>query len=476
MCIEEPVVIHIETPLGCDSERLYTLGVLFRDWLGLAYRLHQTERGDTCVSCVDLPGELHLPDTFFSQFGDNAVEWLSPESLPRLPLVQWDTRALTEDLLLIEPKVPVLFGDAQPGMCPTVSQDGRQIRLPLDIFGAVFFMLSRYEEAVSTDRDQHDRFPATASIAYKALFLDRPIVDEYGEILRSAMRQLWPAVEHKPRQAQTLVSCDVDMPFAFHASLKRTVRQVGGDILKRHSFTKAASTCASSWQAHRGNYKSDPYRAGIDFIMDTNERAGRSVVFYFIAENTDLRLDNRVSLDEPRMRALLREIHSRGHEIGIHPGYHAYRDPEATTRSVATLRKVLDNEGIDQPRIGGRQHFLRWESSITARICDESGLDYDSTLGYADRPGFRCGTSREYPLYDLHRRKALRLRERPLIVMECTIAGDQYMGLGYTIPTLELMMTFRDRCHKFAGNFVLLWHNSELREQAAKDIYSSLIS
>ena len=43
-------------------------------------------------------------------------------------------------------------------------------------------MLSRYEELITKDRDQHNRFPATASVAFKAGFLDRPIVSEYLEI------------------------------------------------------------------------------------------------------------------------------------------------------------------------------------------------------------------------------------------------------------------------------------------------------
>ena len=62
--------------------------------------------------------------------------------------------------------------------------------------------------------------------------------------------------------------------------------------------------------------------------------------------------------------------------------------------SVATLRRVLAAEGIDQPQLGGRQHFLRWETPTTARLWDDQGLDDDSTLSFADRPGFCCCTSR----------------------------------------------------------------------------------
>lgn len=207
-------------------------------------------------------------------------------------------------------------------------------------------------------------------------------------------------------------------------------RGLGGDLFKRRASALAWRNMRGQWRAWRGDFSADPHRAAIDWIMDINERAGRSVAFYFIPENTDPRLDNRVSLDDPRMRALLRDIHARGHEIGLHPGYNTYKHPEALARSVATLRRLLDAEGIDQPQLGGRQHYLRWEMPTTARLWDDNGLDYDSTLSYADRPGFRCGTCREYPLYDLAERRPLRLRERPLIVMECSVIADRYLGLA----------------------------------------------
>jgi hypothetical protein len=74
--------------------------------------------------------------------------------------------------------------------------------------------------------------------------------------------------------------------------------------------------------------------------MDVNELAGQLVAFYFIPENTHPSFDNRVNLDDPRMRALLRRIHGRGHEIGLHPGYNTYRHPEAFARSGLDHRLV----------------------------------------------------------------------------------------------------------------------------------------
>ncbi len=48
---------------------------------------------------------------------------------------------------------------------------------PFDLFSALFFMISRYEEYVNTTKDQWHRFPAKASLAYQNNFLHLPIVD-----------------------------------------------------------------------------------------------------------------------------------------------------------------------------------------------------------------------------------------------------------------------------------------------------------
>jgi hypothetical protein len=109
---------------------------------------------------------------------------------------------------------------------------------------------------------------------------------------------------------------------------------------------------------------------------------------------------------------------------------------------------VLDEEGIAQPLLGGRQHYLRWETPTTVRLWDANGLDYDITLSYADRPGFRCGTCFEYPMFDSVEQRALKLRQRPLIVMECSVIAERYLGLGYSDEALAMMQGYRDTCHR----------------------------
>ncbi|MFD2270350.1 polysaccharide deacetylase family protein [Undibacterium arcticum] len=338
-------------------------------------------------------------------------------------------------------------------------------------------MLSRYEEAVSLVRDEHDRFPAKASLACSAGFIDRPIVDEYIAILWSALTRLWPNLERKQHRARTLISCDIDSPFdPACASLYRLGKRVLARSWRDKSLDRLPMTVRDYLAVKHGDYSSDPYRSGIDWIMDANERAGNQVAFYFICEQTDEKRDTSVNVDEPRMRAMMRSVHARGHEIGIHPGYDTYKNPAKFAQSVSKLRRIMEEEGIKQDVLGGRQHYLRWETPTTAQLWEANGLTYDTTLSYAERAGFRCGTCHEYHMYDLINRKRLNLLQRPLVVMESTVIDMQCMGLGYGDAARELIYRYKRICHQFDGDFTLLWHNSYFENRAAKEMCSDVIN
>lgn len=120
-------------------------------------------------------------------------------------------------------------------------------------------------------------------------------------------------------------------------------------------------------------------------------------------------------------------------------------------------------------------HYLRWSHPKTLREWGRAGLSYDSTLGYADRPGFRCGTCYDYPAYDLERDEQLDLRIRPLVVMECTITAERYMGLGEDEGALAKFSKLKSACSAVAGRFEILWHNSELISQRQKELYALVL-
>jgi peptidoglycan/xylan/chitin deacetylase (PgdA/CDA1 family) len=208
-------------------------------------------------------------------------------------------------------------------------------------------------------------------------------------------------------------------------------------------------------------------------MMDVNEKAGNTAAFYFIPEITDPVMDDTCVITDDAVRAMMRRIAHRGHEIGIHPGYRTYHNVRKIISGKRRLQYVLAEEKIAQRITGGRQHYLRW-TTRTPALWDAAGFEYDSTLGYADHAGFRCGTCHEYRMYDLHRRKALQLRQRPLICMECSVTV--YMGCGFTDFAFATMSKLKRAAQKFNGNFTLSWHNSYLEAAPARDIYREVIA
>jgi hypothetical protein len=455
---------------GCWQERAFIIEVLLRDRLGLDIRLEQAEVADTAI--IGEGGlRLTMPDCFFPKA---AEDWLGLATLPRRPL---QSRPMGPGELPGLPRggtLPVIFG-GEPDEGALVRMWPRGSYLALDVFGSAFFMLSRYEEAVQPQRDWADRFPSGASLAQGEGFLDRPLVDEYLEILWRELSRLWPSLVRRPSAYRLRLSHDLDWPYAtLGVPVGVTLRKLAGDLLVRHSASLGLQRFRSMVAGDGGAYALDPHNT-FEFIMDTNEGAGHRGVFNFISGHTAPgNMDGVYSLDQPWIRHLLRRFRDRGHEVGLHPSFMTFRDGQALGSELANLHRAAEAEGIRQEAWGGRQHYLRWEASTTWRLYEEAGLTYDSTLGYADRPGFRCGTCHPYRTYDLQERHPFRLVERPMVAMDGTFFWKEYLGLPME-KALGAIQPLVEQCRAYAGEFVLLWHNTHLLTPEEKRLYQQIV-
>ena len=462
-------MLRINYPNFCKNEQQYIFGVIFGEFLEINFESKIHSEKTIEITNDDHPGKLILDPVFFKEASKS---WLKEESMPNLPLKTWEPSINGIKANLIDPNLPILFGN------PGLIVDGENLHLNVDIFGSSFFMLSRYEELIVLDRDSHNRFAAESSIAFKAGFLDRPIINEYLEILKWCLNQLWADLEFKEKKSSNFITCDVDVPFdpSLHY-LKHAIRKTGNLLIKQKKPVKAF-LCFASYIAKRLGFNvNDACHNAIYWMMDVNERAGNTMAFYFIMHRTS-NLDAIYDKDfkTPQLRRLFKEISRRGHEIGIHPGYETFNNPSNFKTTVLNLRKLLNEEGIHQKNIGGRQHFLRWDASKTPQLWNESSLAYDSTLSFADKAGFRCGVCYEFTMYDLINRKKLALKQRPLIVMECSIIAPRYEGLGYSDQAMKRFMYFKNVCYQFNGSFALLWHNSHFENSKDNEFYIKLIS
>lgn len=451
-------MLTINSPSTYIPERKYIISVMFGDFLGLEHRVHFHREADITIKDPD-GKKLVLADILFKTARE---DWLTSASLPKRPLAVWDTSHTIKGVPLIDAKVPVIFGNFQD---PSVKKS----YIPLDILGSSFFMLSRYEELVVPERDMYGRFPASASLAFQNGFLERPIINEYLEILWGALKQIWPGLSRKKRTFRLIGTHDVDKPFEFLIQpLWKILLKMGGDILRRRNLLLALKNFVG-WTKVRIGHQNDPFNT-FDWMMDQAERAGLKLSFNIMSGGRTP-VDFYYPIESPHIQNLLKRVSDRGHEMGFHPSYKTATDGNLWLREFGRLKTFVKDRNIR----GGRQHFLRFQVPTTWRLWSDNGLFYDSTLAFADQAGFRCGTCYEYPVFDLEKRKKMRLRERPLVVMDRTVIDDAYMGFGATQRALDYILRLRNHCQKYHGDFVFLWHNQRFVDRKEREIYRTLI-
>jgi hypothetical protein len=446
-------------------EREYILRLLFQEWLGQRIELQIHAAPYTEITVDRHPARLMVSDILFQTLES---QWLHASSLPSRPLRRWQVLREVPEAQVCEDTLPLLY-PATEAEAPIVTWDGNGASIGFDLFGSCFFMLTRYEECVVSVRDLHDRFPARASIAYQEGFLLRPIVNEYLEVLWAVMRRVWQFLTRPERRHRVVPTHDVDWPaIGYRTPWSLVLRGAAGDLIKRRDARLAAARLRAKIG---GDFACDPANT-FDWLMTLSEQHGLRSEFYFIADHTAGIRDGVYALEEPFIQSLMRQIHQRGHVIGLHPSYESYHSPEQIAHEFSHLRAVAESLSCIPSRWGGRQHYLRWENPTTWQAWDDAGLDYDSTVGFADHVGFRSGVCYDYPTFNLRTRQQLRLREHPLIVMDCTLFD--YMGLSDGEAT-EVLSLLARRCRMHSGEFVLLWHNSCLLTEAQCRFYTDAL-
>lgn len=456
------LIIHAHNNHHKDREYIYD--VVFRYFWDIEYQLVYEERDNIAI---EVDGNfLYIDDTFFQK--DETV-WLKEQSLPEQPLTVVNLSDEFRDAT-VEIQLPMIYGDSN---AKNLFSDNNSM-CNIDIFGSAFFMLTRYEEVVKKERDTYGRFPATASLAYQEGFLERPIINEYLELLWRWITKYKKDLKRRERKFSIMPTHDVDVPFlALCLNNWKKIRLLAGDIIKRRSLSSFCKNMSLFIASSFGKYDIDP-RNTFEYIMDFSEKFNLTSTFYLMTSRNRNEKDGNYSIFKKPIVKLAQTIVERGHCIGIHPGFGSYNNKVWLKNDVDVLGQMISKEGLDVEYFGGRQHYLSWQAPITWEEYEDVGIKYDTTLSYADHIGFRCGTCFEYPVYNVITRKGYKLKEYPLVVMDCTLWDDRYMNLRED-EMLPRCMKIKERCRKYGGNFVLLWHNTTFINKLYKELYENII-
>lgn len=327
---------------------------------------------------------------------------------------------------------------------------------PVDPVAATFFLVSRIEEVRSLAADQHGRFPAGESWMVRMGLIERPLVHDYATAIQESLDEgtaetdsaFWPG----GRRWAISFTHDVDR-LRMHSSVWRDVRSgVGG--LRFKGGLRAAGRRLQSFSATRFLGRSDPYDTIDEILADHDRRGFKSTWFWIAGKPSTHNADYHV-VHGPAPNAISR-LRDRGHEVGLHGSYESFERPD-----LLTLERQLLEGVVGAPVVVTRQHYLRFRAERTWRAHQAAGLAVDSTLGFADRLGFRAGIAVPFRPWDFERQCEHAIWEVPLVMMDVT--AREYMGLTPD-EAIRRSRAILSAVQRVGGAVAVLWHNSSLND------------
>lgn len=324
------------------------------------------------------------------------------------------------------------------------AQDADHV-LPFDLFSAVFYLISRYEEYVPFVPDRHHRYPATESILFKAGLLERPIIDEWLFALSKLLRDKGLSIHQK--SFEFLPTYDIDIAWSFkHKGLKRTMGGYLRDIAKNNFESLKERTAVLQAK------KKDPY-----FSFDVTDRLHRDnelePLYFILAAAQNTAWDKHILPSNKHMSALIQSL-AQQYKIGIHPSYHANAQPHLFREEQKTL-STISGQQMDI----SRQHYIKVEWPKTYRALLEMDIRQDYSMGYSTHLGFRAGTSRSFFWYDLLAEAPTQLHIFPFCFMDTTAHFEMKLS---TKEAFDKLYYFKDTLQKNNGLMLTVFHNFSL--------------
>jgi hypothetical protein len=166
------------------------------------------------------------------------------------------------------------------------------------------------------------------------------------------------------------------------------------------------------------------------------------------------------------IRHVFDSVRKVGGEIGLHGGHLAY----ASASKISDEKKRLETAAGVEVK-GYRNHYLRFDRSVTWRALAANQFVYDTTYGDAYSPGFRNGMCHPFRPFDHLTNDFINIVEIPLVYMDCS--PSKYMFLDED-NSWRLFCSLVEKVRAVNGVFTLLWHNTSL-DAAGRAFYHKAI-
>jgi hypothetical protein len=417
------IILYSETV----SPRLdYAARYIFEDLMGLALRWTSSAEEFAAADTAKISLQNNISETPYL-YVDDWILHPSSEILSETELEdKWQGVMFT---------VPSKFWDS-----------GKPL-LDFDIFSAVFFLLSRYEEYRSdTVRDNFGRFCAASSYLYRTGALQKPVINIWTSMLHERLKHIFPSLKFTLPQFEIFPTIDID--HGFLVKNKPLYKQMGGLIKYPKQFFKRLSVMFG--------VREDPY-FNLPHIVELHRSLELKSKLFFHCANYKNGIDNANALPSKKYAKLLKSFNgAEDIEVGLHLSYNA---ASIGYTSLANNEKSILERFALHRIYSNRNHFLALILPKTYRMLESVGIINDYTMGFADDAGFRAGCCTPFHWYDLKNESKTSLKIFPLTCMDTTFF--KYLHCTED-EAFERMTELREKVRVMNGVFIPLFHNETL--------------
>ena len=327
-----------------------------------------------------------------------------------------------------------------------------------DIFAAVFYLISRYEEYLPHAKDMYGRYAHENSLAYKSGFLHFPLINIWIERFKQKLKIHFYDLVFKPTSFSFLPTYDIDIAWSYKE--KGLLRNFGG-FIKSPTLERVAVLLKG---------KKDPYDS-YEFLHELHQKYNLNPLYFFLTAKKNSLYDKNILPQNKAMQKLIK-THADKYSIGIHPSWQSYNNDELLMEEKNTL------ESISGLKINtSRQHYIKFALPETYQSLINTGITNDYSMGYGSINGFRASTASSFYWYDLRADKITSLRIHPFCFMDANCFYEQKLTVKESF--IELM-NFYHSCKKVNAPFISIFHNNFLGTDKMftgwKDLYVKFIS
>jgi hypothetical protein len=319
-----------------------------------------------------------------------------------------------------------------------------------DYLASAFYVLSCAQELHVKKRDQFGRFPYVGSYQQQLGNHDKNLVADYFRIILEQCPLLAKSSGLSKEKSSIFLSHDIDVVYgSIQQDLFSQVKQLNpSGVIK----------------VLQENLVKGPQWLNIQEIIELERVFEFKSTFFWIpvagksvlgVANADYRIDNK------EIRDSIRLVKDSGWENGLH-------------KSISTLSFEEELALLGNEVIANRYHFLAFDPHVDFLKMEKAGIKFDSSLSFAEVTGFRNGFASPYQPWIFSERRAAKLVECPMHVMDTTYFN--YLKVSGE-ACYDAVVGFME-ANKYNSLICILWHNnfiSAYKYKEYKETYLRLL-